>query len=154
LSVQIYCAICGVEIHPPYCLAFSFQISGLDFKYLKVILLILLILFIFLYLITHNITLKLFPCKSSWASPSQAKKKRNGTEITQVSSDDLQASILIHSPGSLHSMYNTNTDLLREIKFPGSYVCCYLNKQHLILAVLIVCQTLKSLIGNFLLSFW
>lgn len=94
--MQVSYAICGVEIHPLYCLAFSFQISGLDFKYLEVSLMVLSILFTFLHLITHNITLKQFPGKS--------KKKRNGTETTQVSRDDLWTNTLIRSPRCLHGV--------------------------------------------------
>lgn len=36
---------------------------------------------------------------------------RNGTEITQVSSDGLWTNILIRSPRSLHNMYTTEMQM-------------------------------------------
>lgn len=78
--MQVSYAICGVEIHPLYCLAFSFQISGLDFKYLEVSLMVLSILFTFLHLITHNITLKQFPGKSK-KKKGMAQKPHRSAEM-------------------------------------------------------------------------
>jgi len=87
--VQISCAICGVEIQPLYCLAFSSQISGVNFKYFKVIFghflvfFCLFVLFVFLYNYLNHlkvISLQNHPDPS----PAKQEEKRGMVQITQV----------------------------------------------------------------------